>query len=160
MSKKIKLLPFACLLLLINLLITIDIFAQTKKKKSTSKKNAINIVNPVDNVYGTYKLTQVFSEDKIQTEELKFSEMILTKKDSSLKLYVGCNRIMGTAILKNDSISIQQMISTEMYCNDNVQTIEEVVKGAIQKVNNLKYMQKKVYLYENEKLLIIASKMK
>lgn len=160
MRKKIKLLPFACLLLFINLFTSIDTFSQAIKRKKTPKNNSVNTETPVDNVYGTYKLTQLFSDDKIQTEELKLSELILTKKDSSIKLFVGCNRIMGKAILQNDSIYVLQMISTEMYCNDAVQTIEDVVKVAIQKVNNFKYLQKKVYLYENEKLLVIASKMK
>lgn len=160
MRKKTISLTFVSLLLLTSMLTSIDIFAQANKNKNTQKNIAKYKETPLDNVYGTYKLTQIFSEDKIQTEELKFSEMILTKKDSSFKLYLGCNRMMGIATLKNDSISIQQIISTEMYCNGTVQTIEDVVKDAILKVNNLKYMQKKVYLYENEKLLIIASKMK
>ena len=68
-----------------------------------------------------------------------------------------CNVFGGTVTIKNQSIKFSELISTMMYCDD-VGEAESKFTEALKKANTFKVVDGKLQLLNEDKLLMVFSK--
>lgn len=117
------------------------ILASDCKNQKKTQENS-NQETSETSIAGAWKITMITNNDLSQNDEAKIT---LDLAENKMQATIGCNRHMGGFTVKNKSITISNLISTEMYCPD-LAKLEIVFQEQLKKTTQ--------YQFDNESLIL------
>lgn len=139
--KKITLFATICLLL-----------SATGKSQSSSPDSSLFgkkwYVKKIHKLYGNDLPAFKTEEVKGKTVFIKFN-----KEKGSAGGNGGCNTFGGTLVVKGRSISITEIISTQMYC-EGVQQTENDFFNALRKATRFEIRNNSLFIYQDKLLML------
>jgi heat shock protein HslJ len=130
--------------------ITIASFILISCTSSDTQKSQVNLLHDIwalDSLYGE----KVIIEEN--TRNLPVLELYV--KDERVHGNTGCNTIDGKLDIDNNKIKFLNLVTTEMACSNN---IEQEFLSALKKVNNYKLEKMRLFLFEDDKELLVFKK--
>lgn len=133
-------------------LFILSAFTQCNSSKSTAE------VDKIDNLEGIYYITQL--------AELEVLDHNLTINFDSIELtisgYAGCNRYFGAYTQDNETLTMNNIAATKMYCQSEVQRkLEDQLLKSLPRIDSIGKMESGVYiLYAETKSIIQISNIK
>ncbi|MCW8961153.1 MAG: META domain-containing protein, partial [Ignavibacteriaceae bacterium] len=115
-----------------------------------AEKSQVNLLHDI------WALASINSEKVVIDETVKnLPKLEIYVEDEMVRGNTGCNTINGKVEIDKNKISFYDITATEMvYPGD----LERRFISALQKVNNYKIVKFKLYLYENDKVLLSFQK--
>ena len=115
-----------------------------------SAKETTKTITPLFNT--KWSLKKVYSDGK---EELVNTKAFIRfdKEKGSAGGNGSCNSFGSTAIINSNEVSLKNIFSTKMYC-EQVQLIENKFLGSLEKVTRYEIKEKSLLLYSDKKLLL------
>ena len=125
----------------------------THAKESTG--NAAKETVVTENAIYSYKwiLTKIHQDENTREVTARKAFIRFNKEQSSAGGNGSCNSFGSTLKISGNTVSISEIMSTKMYC-DNVQPIEDEFFKQLQKVTRYEIKEKRLLLFEGDKLLL------
>ncbi|MCW8810075.1 MAG: META domain-containing protein [Ignavibacteriaceae bacterium] len=115
-----------------------------------AEKSQVNLLHDI------WALASINSEKVVIDETVKnLPKLEIYVEDEMVRGNTGCNTINGKVEIDKNKISFYDITATEMVCPGD---LERRFISALQKVNNYKIVKFKLYLYENDKVLLSFQK--
>lgn len=108
----------------------------------------------MEQISGTYYVTNV-GENNYSQEKLTLQ---FDQDTKSVSGFSGCNRFTGTYKIDGNSITFGPLASTRMHCQEANNNIEKNMLSALNNVNTVAIKNQELTLYNEDAILIKASK--
>ncbi len=104
---------------------------------------------------GTYVLAKQYSKGQLLPVHNIKSKISIDQTNKRIACNVGCNSISGEFNAAKNKIEPLQLISTEMACGILLDQLEATFVQNLSKINQYRWVDKNLYLSEDEKVLIV-----
>ena len=120
---------------------------------TTSCKSAKETMNTTTPLFNTkWSLKKIYSDGKGESVNSK-AFIRFDKEKGSAGGNGSCNSFGSTAIINSNEVSLKNIFSTKMYC-EQVQSIENKFLGSLEKVTRYEIKDKSLLLYSDKNLLL------
>ena len=120
---------------------------------TTSYKSAKETMKTTTPLFNTkWSLKNIYSDGKEESVNTK-AFIRFDKEKGSAGGNGSCNSFGSTAIINSNEVSLKNIFSTKMYC-EQVQSIENKFLGSLEKVTRYEIKEKSLLLYSDKKLLL------
>jgi heat shock protein HslJ len=116
----------------------------------TSAKETMKTTTPLFDT--KWFLKKIYSEGKEEPVNTK-AFIRFDKEKGSAGGNGSCNSFGSTATVNGDQISLKNIFSTKMYCEE-VQQIENKFLGSLEKTSRFEIKGKSLFLYNNKELIL------
>jgi len=115
-----------------------------------SAKETMKTATPLFNT--KWSLKKIYTDGKEETVSTK-AFIRFDKEKGSAGGNGSCNSFGSTATINSNEVSIKNIFSTKMYCEE-VQQIENKFIGSLEKVTRYEIKDKSLFLYNDKNLLL------
>lgn len=113
---------------------------------------------PQDILDGKYTLINIWDGEKMINTKAKKSNILINSKTTSISANFGCNNMSGEIHPMGYLLMPINMVSTEMYCSESINSLESLFGRQIATVNHFSKENNIVKFYQQEQVVIEMKK--